>query len=54
MSPLATTPTRRTLSTGFNVEALTGRLDDARTAFEKMLTYANHVALYSEEMSRGN
>jgi len=34
------------------VEALTraGRLDDARLAFEKMLTYANHVGLYSEEL----
>ncbi|MGN6445940.1 glycoside hydrolase family 15 protein [Amnibacterium sp.] len=35
------------------VEALTraGRLDDARTAFEKMLTYANHVGLFSEEIA---
>jgi GH15 family glucan-1,4-alpha-glucosidase len=35
------------------VDALTraGRLDDARTAFEKMLTYANHVGLYSEEIA---
>jgi len=34
------------------VEALAraGRLDDARLAFEKMLTYANHVGLYSEEI----
>ncbi len=34
------------------VEALAraGRLDDARFAFEKMLTYANHVGLYSEEI----
>jgi GH15 family glucan-1,4-alpha-glucosidase len=34
------------------VEALTraGRLDEARLAFEKMLTYANHVGLYSEEI----
>jgi GH15 family glucan-1,4-alpha-glucosidase len=34
------------------VEALTraGRVDDARLAFEKMLTYANHVGLYSEEI----
>ena len=34
------------------VEALTraGRLDDARLAFEKMLTYANHLGLYSEEI----
>jgi pentatricopeptide repeat protein len=28
-----------------------GRLDDARTTFEKMLTYANHVGLYSEEIA---
>ena len=34
------------------VEALTraGRLDEARIAFEKMLTYANHLGLYSEEI----
>jgi len=34
------------------VEALAraGRLDDARLAFEKMLTYANHLALYAEEI----
>jgi GH15 family glucan-1,4-alpha-glucosidase len=34
------------------VEALarTGRLDEARLAFEKMLSYANHVGLYSEEI----
>jgi GH15 family glucan-1,4-alpha-glucosidase len=43
------------------VEALTraGRLDEARLAFEKMLTYANHLGLYAEEIShtgeqRGN
>jgi GH15 family glucan-1,4-alpha-glucosidase len=35
------------------VDALTraGRLDEARTTFEKMLTYANHVGLYSEEIA---
>lgn len=35
------------------VDALTraGRLDDARMAFEKMLTYGNHVGLYSEEIA---
>ena len=35
------------------VDALTraGRLDEARLAFEKMLTYANHVGLYSEEIA---
>jgi GH15 family glucan-1,4-alpha-glucosidase len=34
------------------VEALAraGRLDDAQLAFEKMLTYANHLGLYSEEI----
>ena len=34
------------------VEALTraGRLDEARLAFEKMLTYANHVGLYAEQI----
>src|SRR5690606_35319906 len=33
------------------VEALarSNRLDEARFIFEKMLTYANHVGLYSEE-----
>jgi GH15 family glucan-1,4-alpha-glucosidase len=30
--------------------AKAGRLDDARLTFEKMLTYANHVGLYSEEI----
>jgi len=36
------------------VEALTraGRLEEARLAFEKMLTYGNHVGLYAEEISR--
>src|ERR687887_1581946 len=34
------------------VEALAraGRLDEARLAFEKMLTYANHLGLYSEQI----
>jgi len=34
------------------VEALAraGRVDDARLVFEKMLTYANHLGLYSEEI----
>ena len=34
------------------VEALTraGRIDEARLIFEKMLTYANHLGLYSEEI----
>jgi GH15 family glucan-1,4-alpha-glucosidase len=34
------------------VEALTraGRLEEARLAFEKMLTYANHLGLYAEEI----
>ena len=34
------------------MEALTraGRLDQARHTFEKMLTYANHLGLYSEEI----
>ena len=31
--------------------ARSGRLDDARLAFEKMLTYGNHVGLYSEEIA---
>jgi GH15 family glucan-1,4-alpha-glucosidase len=35
------------------VEALTraGRVEEARMAFEKMLTYANHVGLYAEQIS---
>ncbi|GAA4591682.1 glycoside hydrolase family 15 protein [Planotetraspora phitsanulokensis] len=34
------------------VEALTraGQLDEARLAFEKMLTYANHLGLYAEQI----
>jgi GH15 family glucan-1,4-alpha-glucosidase len=36
------------------VEALAraGRLDEARLAFEKMLTYASHLGLYAEQISR--
>jgi pentatricopeptide repeat protein len=30
--------------------ARAGRLEEARLVFEKMLTYANHVGLYSEEI----
>jgi GH15 family glucan-1,4-alpha-glucosidase len=30
--------------------ARAGRLDEARHAFEKMLTYANHLGLYAEEI----
>jgi GH15 family glucan-1,4-alpha-glucosidase len=29
------------------------RLDEARLAFEKMLTYANHVGLYAEQSRAG-
>jgi GH15 family glucan-1,4-alpha-glucosidase len=37
------------------VEALSraGRVHEARLAFEKMLTYANHLGLYSEEIGPG-
>lgn len=40
------------LCTFWYVDALarSGRLDDARLTFEKMLTYANHLGLYSEEI----
>ena len=40
------------LCTFLYVDALTrsGRLDEARLTFSKMLTYANHVGLYSEEI----
>jgi GH15 family glucan-1,4-alpha-glucosidase len=30
--------------------ARTGRLADARLTFEKMLTYSNHLGLFSEEI----
>jgi GH15 family glucan-1,4-alpha-glucosidase len=32
--------------------AMAGRLDEARLAFEKMLTYANHLGLYGEQIGR--
>jgi GH15 family glucan-1,4-alpha-glucosidase len=40
------------ICTFWYVEALAraGRIDEARLAFEKMLTYANHLGLYSEEI----
>ena len=40
------------ICTFWYVEALAraGRLDEARITFEKMLTYANHLGLYSEEI----
>ena len=40
------------LCTGWYVDALTrsGRLDDARLVLEKMLTYGNHLGLFSEEI----
>jgi GH15 family glucan-1,4-alpha-glucosidase len=43
-----------TLCSFWYVEALTraGRLSQARQTFEKMLTYANHVGLYAEEIGR--
>ena len=41
-----------TICSFWYVESLAraGRLDEARLAFEKMLTYANHLGLYSEEI----
>ena len=38
----------------WHVEALAraGRLDEARLAFEKVLTYANHLGLHAEQISR--
>jgi pentatricopeptide repeat protein len=33
-----------------NALAAAGQLDKARVMFEKMLTYANHLGLYSEEI----
>jgi GH15 family glucan-1,4-alpha-glucosidase len=40
------------LCTFFYVDALarSGRLEEARLVFEKMLTYANHVGLFAEEI----
>jgi GH15 family glucan-1,4-alpha-glucosidase len=32
--------------------ARAGRLDEAQLAFEMMLTYANHLGLYSEQIGR--
>jgi len=42
-----------TMCTFWYVDALarSGRLEDARLTFEKMLTYSNHVGLYSEEIA---
>jgi GH15 family glucan-1,4-alpha-glucosidase len=41
------------ICTFWYVDALarSGRLDDARLTFEKMLTYSNHLGLYSEEIA---
>ena len=41
-----------TLCSFWYVDALarSGRLDEARLTFEKMLTYANHLGLYAEEI----
>jgi GH15 family glucan-1,4-alpha-glucosidase len=40
------------MCTFWYVDALTrtGRLDEARLVFEKMLTYANHIGLFAEEI----
>jgi pentatricopeptide repeat protein len=40
------------LCTFMYVDALAraGRLDEARLTFEKMLTYANHLGLFAEEI----
>jgi GH15 family glucan-1,4-alpha-glucosidase len=40
------------MCTFWYVEALAraGHLDEARLVFEKMLTYANHLGLYAEEI----
>jgi GH15 family glucan-1,4-alpha-glucosidase len=42
-----------TICSFWYVDALarSGRLDEARLTFEKMLTYANHLGLYSEEIA---
>ena len=42
------------ICTFWYVDALarSGRLEQARLAFEKMFTYANHLGLYAEEIGR--
>jgi GH15 family glucan-1,4-alpha-glucosidase len=42
------------ICTFWYVDALarSGRLEQARLAFEKMLTYANHVGLFAEEIGQ--
>ena len=42
-----------TICSFWYVDALarSGRLEDARLTFEKMLTYSNHLGLYSEEIA---
>jgi GH15 family glucan-1,4-alpha-glucosidase len=42
-----------TICSFWYVDALarSGRLEEARLTFEKMLTYSNHLGLYSEEIS---
>jgi GH15 family glucan-1,4-alpha-glucosidase len=42
------------MCTFWYVDALTrtGRIDDARLVFEKMMTYANHVGLFAEELGQ--
>ena len=42
------------MCTFWYVDALTrtGRLEDARLVFEKMLTYANHLGLFAEEIGQ--
>jgi GH15 family glucan-1,4-alpha-glucosidase len=42
------------ICTFWYVEAMAraGRVDEARLAFEKMLGYANHLGLYSEQIGR--
>ena len=42
------------ICTFWYVEALAraGRVDEARLAFEKMLTYANHLGLYAEQIGQ--
>ena len=43
-------PSRSAPSGTSRPSARAGRLEEARLAFEKMLTYANHLGLYSEEI----
>jgi GH15 family glucan-1,4-alpha-glucosidase len=51
--PMWQSTLRATICSFWYVDALapSGRLEDARLTFEKMLTYSSHLGLYSEEIA---